>query len=508
MIGWEDYGSSLEARLEAQEVPMESLLLNGHRVLFVDNYAISRQDNLRRELHQPVKHEGNPVLRPEKPWEQAVTWATCVRDEEERCFKAWYLAGINLAYATSPHGVDWEKPSLGLTEWEGSRDNNLLLTGRSIVSPSIVKDPFEENPDRRYKLFGKLNHPVFGMYVAFSSDGLRWNFLEEPVITSKNDPGINDRPTMMQDLALKRFIAFTKREMVNPFGQGDWGFIHRCRCVSFSRDFEKWTDPLLMLHPDDQDPSDLQIYGLVGFNYEGMYLGLMDMFWSRDAGPNERTLDTQLALSRDGETWWRAGDRKTFLPVGPAGSWDQYIAAPNNCPPVLMGNELWFFYRGRGSGRHGGAAPPHRRREPWQAPGHEEDEPREEGTPGSGMGLARLRRDGFVSIDAGPQPGYLLTRPLVPEGSELHLNACAAGGRIRAALFAAEHVQTRYPGQNWTIGKPLPGCGFEDCQAIREDTTNSILTWRGNGFPERLSGKPAVIRFELVLSSFFSFWFE
>ena len=34
--------------------------------------------------------------------------------------------GSGFLYAESDDGINWEKPSLGLQEWKGSKDNNLV----------------------------------------------------------------------------------------------------------------------------------------------------------------------------------------------------------------------------------------------------------------------------------------------------------------------------------------------------------------------------------------------
>ena len=506
---WEEYGASVVARARAKKRPMESIVLGKSRQLLVDNWLIAHCENLNRTLHQPVKDTRNPLIRPESPWEQSISWSSVIWDEEEAVFKAWYqnYQADRLLYAVSQDGISWEKPSLGVVECDGGKDNNIVFSTRGMDSPSVIKDVHDPDPGRRYKLLAQWADPVYGLYVGFSEDGKAWRIGETPVLTPANDPAINDRPTVMQDHVGRRFIAITKREIANPFGRGDWGFYHRSRAISVSRDFETWTDPVLTLHPDDSDPPDLQIYGLVGFNYESTYLGLMDMYWSRESGPKERIIDVQLALSRDGEVWWRAGNRNTFLPVGPDNAWDRYLVAPTNSQPTLMGDEIWIYYRGQGAHRHRKGIAEHRRKDPWHVPGHPRDSALEPGTPTSGIGLARLRRDGFVSLDAGTKPGLLLTRPLHFEGKELHLNADAASGSVRAELYRAVEVPFKYPGQNWTIGKPIPGYALTDCLPIRENTTDSVLCWKNRKTLADLAKYPLVIRFELVQSALYAFWF-
>jgi len=524
-LRWEDYWKTDLRIKHGRRWPMVSITMGGKRQLFVDNFVIEYMKDLTKTLHQPVKYERNPVVPLSKPWEGEVTMGTVIREEDGR-FRFWYFSAAGVCYAESKDGIHWEKPALRLHEWSGSadearkfglavppgakeyrtRDNNIVLNRAGGDVPNIIKDPFEKDPQKRYKMFIKYNEPVYGMYVGYSPDGLQWNFRNDPVLTTANDAGLNDRPTMFLDTENRRYIASLKREMPNPFGTGDYAMLQRCRTTSVSTDFERWSDPVLALTPDDQDPPGMQIYGLVGFNYESMYLGLMDIFWSQITGPMHGALDIQLALSRDGVTWWRAGNRKTFIPVGPDGKWDQIRLHPCSNPPILMGDELWFYYRGK-AGRHF-TVPENRRGFPWFAPGVPDDRPLDPGEVTYSVGLAKLRRDGFVSLDAGARPGMLMTRPLVFTGEKLHVNFDTKNGRMRAAVYVADFVPgTRYPFSNWTITNPAPGFALEDCTPIRENTLDGILQWKG-GSLKQFEGKKLVVLFELVESSFYSFWID
>ncbi len=74
-----------------------------------------------------------------------------------------------------------------------------------------------------------------------------------------------------------------------------------------------------------------------------------------------------------------------------------------------VGDELWFYYTGvRGPRPHCPLLPGE---PPWS---------------NGQLGLAKLKKGRFVSMDAGEEEGWLLTKPMKLKGSTLHLNANAA----------------------------------------------------------------------------------
>ena len=180
-----------------------------------------------------------------------------------------------------------------------------------------------------------------------------------------------------------------------------------------SDDFVNWTDPEDVLAPDAHDPPAVEFYGMPVFRYAGHYLGLLYVFHTRVEEPIQRNfrnfgpIDVQLASSRDGINWDRAGDREPFIPNGPPGSIDAgeiFVARG----PVAVDDELWFYYSPSAT-EHGvtGRSGP--------------------------ICLAKLRRDGFVSVDAGDETGTLVTKPFHCEGGPLTINAAARGGLVGVA---------------------------------------------------------------------------
>ena len=229
---------------------------------------------------------------------------------------------------------------------------------------------------------------------------------------------------------------------------------------SVSDDFISWTQPETVMEADEHDPPGMEFYGMPVFRYEGHYLGLLYAYHARPEEPRQRnygTIDVQLASSRNGLDWERAGDRRTFLPNGPPGSIDAgeiYMALG----PVLMDDELWFYYS-PGTMEHGvtGRSGP--------------------------ICLAKLRVDGFVSVDADAETGALITKPFTCWGDSLHINAAAKGGLVAVAVLDEEGVQCE-------------GFGRMDCALFDGDSVDQQVTWRRSAYGD-LKGRVIRLKFYL-----------
>ena len=475
---------SLLASASELPPPLDSPL--GLRQLFLDDYIIARADNLARTLNQPTKHPDNPVLRGEHPWEalRVQVYGTALYDPGERLFKIWYLSiprpadqtvTINgqtrpghatlLAYATSNDGLHWDKPGLGLVDFEASTANNLLMPeGYNIEGASILYEPRDPDPSRRYKAWywdhGRgplvLHEGVLiygedertGMYVAFSPDGIHWTPYEgNPVIKAYSDTG----QCVLWDPGLQRYVAY-----------GRLGFGRRVARTE-SPDFIHWSEPQLVLEPDEQDAG-CQFYGIAVDLYQGLYIGLL---WIMSPEVNRlSTLDVQLVSSRDGIHWNRVCDREVFLPNGPAGSFDA-ADIRTACRSVFLDDRILIYYAGA-SGRHGSGS-------------HME------------IGLATLRLDGWVSLDADARGGRLLTKTLRCRGGCLYLNTDASQGEVTVSICAPDET-------------PLPG--FERSLPVTADALNAPVTFPSGTDLQSLAGWPIRLLLHLRSAKLFSLSFS
>ncbi len=416
----------------------------------------------------------------------------------------WYDAAnydwssVHLAYATSRDGIHWDLPNLGLLEYQGSKDNNFVFfdEGRGEVAGGVFKDPVAKDSSRLYKMIYHihgspgLDSSGNGIGVAFSPDGIHWTrAVDKPVIPTADSPN-----PVLWDSRLGKYVAHTR---VNPvYYRPDWetrralrdelrpgpegSFLRREVLQSESDDFLKWEPRGVIMAADREDPSwNQQFYNMEFMPYGDVYFGFISVYHIlpgmetkvTEGAPWMDTVDIQLSYSRDGRTWHRAGDRQVFLSLGGGqNDFDRsmlYILQK----PLVVKDEVWVYYIGF-NGLHWA----NRRKE----------------IQGGAVGLAKLRLDGFVSIDAGD--GVFTTRPMRMSGDQLMLNADASQGSIRVEILGED-------------GLPLEGFSAADAVAVTGDGVRQNVRWKQGVSLSRLKGTPIVLRFHMDRSKLFSFWF-
>jgi len=447
--------------------------------LFIDDYLLASVENITRTVHQATKFTGNPIMTDHTAVEAAgPVFAIVRRDEQTGTFRMWYSGNVNYTltdgtrvrfpalYAESDDGLSWKRPELGLHEFQGNTANNIIIPAGNLFGLHIDKN--EPDPQRRYK--GIVWHepeyvPREGYFLYTSPDGIRWTReTEEPIALSLNgytmpQTGIGDTSQFRWDRHLDKYVGDVK--FVLPGKMRVRGFME-------SDDLIHWTRPRMTIYPDALDDSDSQIYAQNSFCYESLWLGFLRvMHTERTAGYKQTTVE--LTASRDGRHWHRVGKREEILPLGSESEWDTDYHDPF-CAPVPVGDELWIYYR---SGKL-------RRNE----------------TRRYDFGLAKLRRDGFVSLDAGEQPGTVLTRPLSFAGKRLFVNAdVRESGSIKASLLTRKR-------------QPIAGYSAADAMAIAEGGTKVPVRWKKGVELEAPSEKNVRLRFELKNAQLYSFWIE
>lgn len=472
----------------------------GQRQLFLDGDDVEHLDNLQRAFHQPRKRGavirreaalgGNPEIRCAPAWdpEEQVwkLWTICVTPEELHG-----IAGLS-GYHESRDGLHWRQPVLRQAEYRGTDQHNLVYipmgNGCTAEILGAVYDRSDPDPTRRYKAMSFTMAPELAILFATSPDGIHWTRVDIPLILS------GDEPNFSFDEHNRLFIATVK--VPGPFG--------RSHALIVSEDFAHWSKPRLVFHADEEDQEQarriisarladrslqqpvfnhpeehaVDVYNFSVSRYESRYIGFASMFYHTGRAWNDRNHDgfhhVQLASSRDMYSWQRLGEREPFIGPSPlgAGAYDtMQILGPSF--PVLRGEQLWFYYSGI--------------RHRWQ--------PRKASPERAAICLATLRRDGFVSLDAGEKHGTITTAPFQWEGKRLFLNAEVANGDIRCELLGAS-------------GQPLPGFERHNAIPLTEDGVRLAVGWRGKEGMPAMSAGPIQMRIHLRNVRLYSYWFE
>ena len=87
---------------------------------------------------------------------------------------------LKICYATSTDGIHWEKPNLGLVEYNGNKNNNIIKFQKDgenlgVGAIPMIYEPDDSDPQRRFKVVFESQKYGNCIAVAFSPDGLTWD---------------------------------------------------------------------------------------------------------------------------------------------------------------------------------------------------------------------------------------------------------------------------------------------------------------------------------------------
>lgn len=463
-------GSITAVTAVAQDAKTARKITRGAPQIFVDLQHVAGMDNMHQVFHPATKPDANPVLKGEKPWEAFAYSPTAgfIYDEEDRIFKCWYMGLLGdvagpehsygkhvLCYATSKDGVEWDRPSLGLHAYEGSKDTNIVIPETYHEGldhwESVEKDTFTDDDTKRYKGFG-WSSKTHGLHTMWSADGLHWEHSTDHAV-----PG-GDAQSMMIDTMQQRYVALVR-------GGAPTG-------VHVSKDFVNWSE---------RDNGALNWYGpgscynQVGFNYGDTYLGLMSWYQTH----LDHLMDTRLLTSRDGLHYTPAGDdcltRPAIIPMAEQyGEWDRFQTRMTGAAPVMYKDKVYIYYRGFNTSHDKKNFP----KDNWFA---------------GALGLATLRLDGFASLGARFDGGTVTTTPFVCPGGSLTINVVSN----HQGLVTAEVLNQ--------AGNVIDHYAANQCVPIEADDVRALVKWKSREHLDEIKGQPIALRFHLRNARFYAY---
>ena len=434
---------------------------------FLDPRTVEHAFRLDRRITPATKHPNNPII------DDCHSAQTVLR-EKDGTFRMWYVSRrripghtgsareYTLRYAESADGVTWTFPNLGLKEFDGTRDNNVVLkandidaTGRKITEKQglvcgnfcILDRASGPAPHTRGR-FTALYSRGAELCFAFSEDGLRWTaYPENPVF---NPAGSDTNNNFLFDPHIGKYVLFHR-----PHPRTHAGPPRANRLVARIESPDllhwDWNTARCVLDTDERDASAmdvkeprgrrLQFYGMQVTRYRGLFLGLANLLDTATG-----IMDVRLVHSFDGIDWRREPHDTALISISP-GNWDcGMIGFVATGSPLQVGDNLYFYY---------GAA----------NMTHNYKIMNDEKTLKMRLGLAIVTRGRLVGYHAGDSEGELLTRPFLLNGPRLLLNADARDGMVKAALVNAD-------------GTRIPEYSQLDCEPIKKNGLELPLRWK------------------------------
>jgi hypothetical protein len=438
-----------------------------------------------------------------------------LRHKEGRYHLLYYQSG-KVAYAHSEDGMRWQRPSLGLVEHRGSRDNNLVSDVGGDLLKAVFEDPAAP-PEKRFRGMGcegaivnadtwevanegeavtgdeverwwadqEYLGPAYdgprlelkGRVIGWSSpDGIRWTRDPGALADFPMDGGLSVR----HDPHSGFYYAFCRvqgvaQEQFELLGTGapEAEIHHRAIGLSRTRDPSRWPAPKLVLLPDGQDPPDVSFYGGDHFPYPGRE-DLHGMFVQVYHHVTDH-VDSQVAFSRDGLLWQRP-ERRAIIPVGGPGAADEAMVYSWGSGVVTLPDGDWGSLYGGFRSLHNDTRGDHTAALMW----------------------ATWRPHRLCGVEADAE-GRCTIPTVARSHAELRLNyRCQPGGWIRAEVIR------QIPSRVHPDVDPVDGFSFEGCDPLTGDEVDRVVTWGGRS-DLSAAGEMLAVRLRLFRAKLFAY---
>lgn len=457
----------------AAEAPDDGIINLGDRLeLFVDDFLIDSMDGAELKLHSPQRAE--KVLEFDKPWEGSTCGFFTVI-EDNGVFRLYYRGSANnprgddrhtndtpmtVCCAESRDGINWTRPNLGLVEFRGSKENNIMWMGQEALAFAPFLDTNPAAPaSERYKATAATVIPGRKQYalVGFTSpDGLRWTKIgEQSIIPDETTNVFDSQNISFWDASRGKYVTFYRAQKAGT----------RWTKFAESKEFARWPADSIQWFDYGTAPME-QLYTSAAKPYPRaphIYVGFPNRYNPHRSAPNQGINaginDAMFMSSRDGVNWDRRFLDAFLRPGRDPLNWtdrNNYIAAGmlQTAPDELS---IYFSQNYRAKSAH--------------------------------LRRGVLRLDGMVSAHAGHAGGEFVTKPFRYKGDTLVINfETSAAGSIRLEL----------QDQN---GNPIPGYDLENFPPLWGDQIEHAVSWTANPrwgtSLQKLEGTP--IRLRVVL---------
>ena len=458
----------------------EPLRLNSDRELFIDYHLINKLDGTKLLLHHP--YDEGPVMNFNKPWEGPFCgYVTIIKDKD--IYRLYYRGlpeagkdGSDIestCYAESKDGIHWTKPNLGIYEYKGSKNNNIILKNAAPATHNF--SPFldtrkDVNPKQRYKALGGTEKS--GLIAFVSQDGIHWNRLQKEAVFKKGkfDSQNVSFWSEKEQMYVCYFRTWTKK------GYSGYRTVSR----TTSKDFIHWTEPQKMDFGDTPLENLYTNQTAPYFRAPQIYVSVAARFMpkrqvvseeqAKRLGVNPKYFkdcsDAVLITSRGGNKYTR-----TFMEgfIRPGIGLQNWVSRTNY--PALNivqtdSTEMSVYVNQNYA--------------QWTANLHRYS----------------MRIDGFISVNAPYKGGEMTTKPFTFRGKKLYVNfSTSAPGEIKVEI------------QDKT-GNPIPGFSLNDVHPLIGNEIEREVVWENHDNLESIEGKVIRLRFVMKDADLYSLQFR
>ncbi|MBI3942520.1 MAG: hypothetical protein HY326_05855, partial [Chloroflexi bacterium] len=239
-----------------------------HLFLFLDDWMLDGYQDIVRRFPHPI-----PATVP--LWEDAHNHATVIRDPETGLYRCWYRrfygnGGDNraaLCVAESVDGYHWQP-----LNHQGPKDPGLPGRSNTLDIPQrpdgsgqarvhvVFRDDSDPDASRRYK-----GVDYYG-WLLFSPDGIRWR-IDPACQAFKIASGSDTKNNLFWNPVKKQYQVHHRPVNVD-----------RRVALSTSPDLKNWNYEGIVFQPDAMDPPLLEIYSMVTFWYEDIFIAFPGLF--------------------------------------------------------------------------------------------------------------------------------------------------------------------------------------------------------------------------------------
>jgi len=386
--------TKLGAQSQGEESPSQAAVLDTHRNVILtalDPGAFVSQTGARQVLEPGQKSPENPILRPRSgQWDgtRCKVYGTVLYDPQDKLFKMWYSGGTDtpdavrrhdgsprhVGYAFSEDGTHWQRPSLGLIEFAGSRDNNLIHL--NAQAPSVFLQTHESDPKRRFLMLTEAGLDTARNKVLYSPDGLHWVQSEKEPIVSRVGGRTHEPFSILYDPQepdpARRWKGYSLLHVSKD------GYRGRAVGLFMGAEPERWVEYPTQPIMSAADGMESEIHIAHVSRMHDLYLMLYDAM-----EPNHHT-QTEVAISRDGIHFQRIQNGVKLIPNGRPGEPDAGKVCVSPRSLFVHEGKIWWYYTMSADTYQTG--PRGLRASPWYRY----------------TGLAQWREDGFASLRLAP----------------------------------------------------------------------------------------------------------